>query len=316
MKKRLWIPLLIFALIGLGFISARTPDLSREAAQEKYTNDASRFIVLPSGNNIHYRDEGAHNKPALFLVHGSNASLHTWETWVDELSRDYRLISIDLPGHGLTGAVADADYSIKAMADTIKQLADYLQIDTFALAGNSMGGVVITHLALAHPERVTALILISASVMTRDAEDNSSSLVFTLLDSSIGRFILRYVTSRSLIENALRKTVAAPDDFVTDAMVTRYWDLARMRGTWDATVQRFSLKRPSLQTRLSEIKAPTLILWGEYDTLTLPKYAPRLKDAISESTLIMYDNAGHLAMEEIPAQSAKDTHVFLQNTLN
>ncbi|MGV0033428.1 MAG: alpha/beta fold hydrolase [Candidatus Azotimanducaceae bacterium WSBS_2022_MAG_OTU7] len=67
---------------------------------------------------MHYRDEGNASGYPLVLVHGSNASLHTWEPWVSLLGDDYRIISLDLPGHGLTGGVPDGDYSSAAQVNT------------------------------------------------------------------------------------------------------------------------------------------------------------------------------------------------------
>jgi pimeloyl-ACP methyl ester carboxylesterase len=96
------------------------------------------------------------------LLHGSNASLHTWEPWVALLGDEYRIVSVDLPGHRLTGRVPDDDDSMAAFVATVAAVADHLGIDRFALGGNSMGGGVTWQFALAHPERVSAMILVDA----------------------------------------------------------------------------------------------------------------------------------------------------------
>ena len=111
----------------------------------------------------------------LMLIHGSLESLHVWDGWVDELKDRYRLISVDLPGHGLTGAWARGEYTIEAYADFIEVLADTLQLDRFAIAGHSMGGAVAWSFAATRPERVSQLILVDAAAYPREGERDAGA---------------------------------------------------------------------------------------------------------------------------------------------
>jgi pimeloyl-ACP methyl ester carboxylesterase len=96
-------------------------------------------------------------------VHGSNASLHTWEPWVRLLADEFRLISLDLPAHGLTGEVPDGRYDMEAFMATIDALRAHLALKQFVFIGNSMGGGIAWRYTLAHPQRVIALVLIDAT---------------------------------------------------------------------------------------------------------------------------------------------------------
>ena len=103
------------------------------------------------------------------LIHGSMGSLHMWEGWARELASKARLISVDLPGHGLTGAWPRDEYTIEAYADFIEVLVDTLNLDRFVLVGHSMGGAVAWTFAATRPDRVSQLILVDAAGYPRTA---------------------------------------------------------------------------------------------------------------------------------------------------
>src|SRR3546814_13274860 len=85
----------------------------------KYGGPNATFAAGPAGQRIHYRDLGRADGPPIILIHGANASLHTWEPLVKRLGADYRIVTPDLHGHGLTGATPDADYSAECMIHAV-----------------------------------------------------------------------------------------------------------------------------------------------------------------------------------------------------
>src|SRR5215467_1698546 len=115
------------------------PDIPRAILEGKYGGPPSQFLTLPEGTRAHVRDRGPRDALALVLIHGSNASLYTWEPWAKRLSDVFRVITLDLPGHGLTGAVPNRDYTQEAMVKFIDQVAGMLELHSFAIGGNSMG---------------------------------------------------------------------------------------------------------------------------------------------------------------------------------
>lgn len=302
---------LVALLLGSSFLISS--DLLRSDMVEKYRSDTSFFYRLPSGAMAHIRDEGNRSGPPVFLIHGSNASLHTWEPWVKELGDTYRLISFDLPGHGLTGQTLEDDYTIDGMVRFAKEIADLFKLDKVTLAGNSMGGAVSLKFALDYPQRTKALVLVSSAGMKRD-ETAEAVGAFSLVGNETARGLMRYVTPRFLLARTLRGVVADPDNFVTDEMVTRYWELLRMTGSRDATIKRFAAyaTRGPLEPLLAAVRAPALILWGTQDRLIPVTQGIRMAQTLPNSQIKIYSNAAHLAHEEIPQETAADTRAFLE----
>ena len=165
------IAIALLAAMGLGRQYMGFVDLAPEVVNSRYANEESQFIQLDGlqqGINLHYRDEGLStvdnpDAPVLFLLHGIMASLHTWDGWVEELKDDFRIIRIDIPGFGLTGPYADGIYNIERSVDMLDQLSNKLGIESFFLAGNSMGGYISWNFAVSHPEKVDRLIHVSST---------------------------------------------------------------------------------------------------------------------------------------------------------
>ena len=140
---------------------AYSPALPPEVLIARYASDQSKFIDV-AGARAHVRDQGNPACIPLVLIHGAGGSLHIWEGWVRELGSKARLISVDLPGHGLTGAWPRHEYTVDAYVDFIEALVDALKLDRFALAGHSLGGGVAWTFAATRPDRVSQIILIDA----------------------------------------------------------------------------------------------------------------------------------------------------------
>jgi pimeloyl-ACP methyl ester carboxylesterase len=294
-------------------------DLSAAQVDARYTSAASQFLALPNGARVHFRDEGQPDGPPVVLVHGSNASLQTWEPWVARLGDTWRIVTLDLPGHGLTGRVPDDDYSMAAYVATVGAVADHLGIGQFVLGGNSMGGGVAWRFALVHPERVSALILVDAVGPWSWREQagppgaQESPLAFRVLRQEWFRGIARYIDPEVLIRFGLRASFHDPAK-VDDAMVERYYAMAMREGSRAATLIRFgNLRAESAQAEpdLSALRQPVLVLWGEHDRLIPVAVGQRLTAALPDATLVVYADAGHLPMEEVPDRSAGDVRAFL-----
>ena len=166
MKILRFIGLILLVLVVLAALLLYKSDIPTDVVDAKYSTAASQFMELDDAGRIHYRDEGRRRDFPVVLLHGSNASLHTWEPWVDRLSKQYRVVTLDLPGHGLTGAVPAATYSTEAYIDVVKSVLQNLGITRFVLAGNSMGGGVAWRYALAHPAPISTIWTMIGSACT------------------------------------------------------------------------------------------------------------------------------------------------------
>jgi len=303
------------ALIGAGgYFALKRPDIPYETLAARYESAASRYADLPGGIRMHYRDEGAQGGPALLLLHGFSASLHTWEPWVQRLGDDYRVISVDLPGHGLTRAPAGYKASIEAFRDAVHAFTLEHGLDHFAIAGSSMGGNVAWEYALAHPEQVDALILVDASGWedTR-AEVAEEPAVFKLLRNPVLGPLLRDLDNRRLLRQGLESSFADAS-LVDDRMIERYAELSRAPGHRDILLQMslgFRERNYATAERLSALQMPVLVLSGDADRLVPPEHARQFNAAIPGSQLVMFEATGHIPHEERPDESAMAVREFL-----
>jgi pimeloyl-ACP methyl ester carboxylesterase len=314
----------IVAVVAVAaYFTLKRDDIPYETLASRYESAASRYVDLPGGIRMHYRDEGAPDAPTLVLIHGFSASLHTWEPWVEHLAtgdarlNDYRVVSIDLPGHGLTRAPAGYQASIEGFRDTVEAFARAQQLDSFFLAGSSMGGNVAWEYALEHPERVQGLILVDASGWPETRADYAQDpLVFKLLRSPVAP-LLRDLDNTALIRQGLENSFFDPA-LVTDAMVTRYSELSRAPGHRDIILQLtlgFRARNNASEERLAALRVPTLVLTGDHDRLVPPEHAQQFHAAIADSQLITFENVGHIPQEEVSDQSAMAAHEFMYRVL-
>lgn len=301
-------------LVGAYFVLNR-PDIPYAALESTYAGPASRYADLPGGVRMHYRDQGNPDGPVLILVHGYGSSLHTWEPWVERLGDDYRIISLDLPGHGLTRAPAGYDASMDAFVAEVRALANELQLGSFAIAGSSMGGNVAWEYALAHPEQIQSLILVGASGWpdTPEGEDEDP-LVFRVLRNPIAGPLMRNIDSTALTRQGLQAAFFDPA-LATEDMVRRYVDLSRAPGHRDILLQlTLGVRERNYATpeRLAPLaNTPVLILQGDTDRLVSPAHAEQFHNAISGSQLMVFEDTGHIPQEERPDESAMAAREFL-----
>lgn len=306
--------LFIVGAVAALFVWGYTPDRDAAALRAKYANAASRFVDIGGGLTMHVRDEGKRDGPVLVLLHGSNASLQTWEPWVKRLGGGYRIISLDQIGHGLTGPNPSGDYTSAVFVETLDKAMTGIGVDRFALAGNSMGGWVAWNYALAHPDKLSGLVLVDASGPP-DARPTALPIGFRIARMPGVNRLARVITPRGLVERSVRQSMGN-QAVIDDAMIDRYWELLLYPGNREATGRRAATPRNVADPEaLGMLKVPTLILWGAQDML-IPVSAGRwFARAIPGSRLIVYPGIGHIPMEEAPDRSAADVAAWLRSTL-
>lgn len=302
--------LTLVALVVAAAVLWHVPDRPLAVLAEKWAPPPSQFISA-AGMQVHVRDEGPRDDPnPVVLLHGTGASLHTWDGWVRELSRDRRVVRFDLPGFGLTGPSPDGVYTIERYAEFVLAVADALGLDRFVLAGNSLGGYVAWATAVLHPSRVSALVLVDAAGFKYQSQ--SVPLAFRIARTPVLGRVFRDVLPRSVIEDSLRDVYGDPSR-VTPELVDRYFDLATREGNRAALVARFEQTQPGyLAGRLGEIRVPTLVLWGGRDRLIPPASGERFEREIAGSRLIVFDQLGHVPQEEDPQATVIAVREFVR----
>lgn len=306
--------LILLMLLGVSvlLVLSWAPDLPLAQLKATWAAPPSQFIEV-QGMQVHLRDEGPRDDPQpLVLLHGTSASLHTWDGWAAALSSRHRVIRIDLPGFGLTGPFADGDYRMPHYTGFIVALLDNLKVGQVVLAGNSLGGQIAWETALAYPQRVSRLILVDAAGFPL----NSTSVPIGFRIARIPELapLVSKLLPRQMIEASVRNVYGDPQR-VTPQLVDRYYELTLRPGNREALVQRFSQRDdPTLnQARISRIGIPTLIIWGGRDRLIPPANAALFNTAIKGSQVAMFDALGHVPQEEDAASTVAVVEAFLAN---
>lgn len=300
--------LLIFLTVTTGILwfDGVYFDKPVEEIKSLYTNADSKYVKV-DGMEVHYRDQG--QGPALILLHGVNASLHTWEGWVKNLKADFRIISLDLPGYGITGADPQHRYTMEDSARFLDNFTNAIGVQRFHLAGNSRGGAVAWAFAVLYPEKVDRLLLLDAAGLPRD---ESRTLLLAIQTMPVVKDIMQVLTPKWVTAWGVRQ-VYGNDDLISDEIVTLYHDLYLREGNRKAGSLALEQLRPEDQliNGLKSLPHKTLIMWGDQDSWIAPKYGDRLEAIIPNSKKIVYPGVGHIPMEEIPDQTAKDAREFL-----
>jgi pimeloyl-ACP methyl ester carboxylesterase len=313
MRKFLGVVLGLIVLLIVGaWLKLRGPDIPYETLEAKYAQADSHFVDLPGGYRAHYREDGDPNAPLLVLLHGFADSFTTWDGWVRELKPQFHIISLDFPGHGLTRAPEGSRLNGDALADFVDAFAAKLMLPKFAVAGNSMGGGAAWELAVRHPDRLNALILVDAAGFANDKPPGDEPWGFKILRYRIGRQILSKIDNRPLIDQGLKADVY-DKALITPFIVDRFAEFQRAPGHREILMSvNMGARAASTAELLSTIKVPALILWGESDPLIEPAAAKKFAAAIAGAKLITYPNVGHLPQLEIPQRSAADVAAFLK----
>jgi pimeloyl-ACP methyl ester carboxylesterase len=246
------------------------------------------------------------------MVHGYSASLHAWEPWVARLGDRYRIVTLDLPGHGLTRAPSDYIASLDRYAEVVDEVAQRLGLGPYVIVGNSMGGGVAWTLALKHPSRVRALVLVdSIGWPSPQGEAGSSSLMYKMLASPMGLWALKNLDTRWYAAGSLKAAYVDPQ-VATPALIDRYIDLSRGPGHRAILLNiKPSDGVPVTEQTLHAIKAPTLVMHGESDVIVPLSVGQALAHAIPGAQLVTYAGVGHVPMEQSPDRSARDLKTFL-----
>jgi pimeloyl-ACP methyl ester carboxylesterase len=285
------IPAAVVALLALLVASQWKNDLPLDELKAHWAGGASRFVDV-DGTSLHFRDEG--QGPPIVLVHGTGASLHTWDAWAEAMRTHRRVVRLDLPGFGLTGPDPSGDYRIEQYVERLDHFATRLGLTRFALAGNSLGGDIAWRYAVAHPERVSALILVDAAGYPRATPP---PLVFRLGKIPVVSTLLAHLDPRWLVGKTLRQTYGDPSR-VTPTLVDRYYELALRPGNRAAFAARTSVPYVDHTTELRQLHLPTLVLWGRKDALIPVSDGQRFAADIPGAILSIFDELGHVPMEE------------------
>ncbi len=282
----------------------RETDWSRELKQ-----------IEIDGTSVNYIDVGSGDEDPVVLVHGLAGQWQNWLENIPRLALDRRVVAMDLPGFGLTPEPEDEEISIPGYARCVNALCDKLGLGEIDLVGNSMGGYVAAEVAIQFPERVLRLVLVSAAGISSAETLRAPILTMGRIATAIAtntaardrslaaRPITRHLSLALVARHPrLLKPDLAYEGFLKGAGKPGFNDALRASLDYD------------FRDRLPEVKVPTLIVWGECDSIIPVRDADEFERLIEDSRKIVMKDTGHISMAERP-QTFNDLLVeFLAET--
>jgi pimeloyl-ACP methyl ester carboxylesterase len=298
-----------FFLIGVFLLSSCDADIPVAALKAKYLKSNSAFVDI-DGVSVHYIMEGRMDDslPIVF-IHGTSASLHTWDTLSSLLKTNKKIIRLDLPAFGLTGPNLLNQYNFNFYNQFLDEFLLKLNVTKCIVAGNSLGGSIAWNYAIASPNKVKQLILLDASGYPK--KDEKGSLGFKLAAVPILNQALKHISPISLIRKSLEDAFYNKK-LVSEYMVRQYHDLLLREGNRSAILELFQHPMKPDATKIKTITQPTLIIWGKEDQLISYKNAALFKQDIRDSRVLVLDKVGHIPMEEAPNQVAAAIIEFIK----
>ncbi|KZZ58739.1 hypothetical protein A3762_07030 [Oleiphilus sp. HI0125] len=282
----------------------------------RYTYPDSDYRDNDFGLPVHFRDVGEGD--TIVLIHGELSSVHTWNRWVEILRQEFRVIAIDLPGSGLTGAprcirspedLCPENLSRDYLSHTLTYLIEDLKLRNFHLVGASYGGYLAARYAIDNPNKVKTLTLVSPLGMQQEPP-----------------FMVRYLDNTGLLSEYFQPSTIVTtmvDDFyanpekITPDTLQRYIHLLQGPGAHATNVRHASLARELMeygtQETLSNIENRALIMWGNKDKWGDFEHAERWVEEVPNAMMVEYKGIGHLAMEEHAEDSAYDLIAFIND---
>ncbi len=299
--------LLLLALLGGGWLW--TPDLPRAELEARYAGPPSEFVDL-MGLRLHLRDSAplaGPERPVVLMLHGFGGSLHTWEDWAAGLAATHRVIRIDLPGAGLTGADPSGDYSDERGIALLAALLTQRGVARATVLGHSMGGRLAWRFAAAEPARVERLVLVAPDGFASPGFEYGKAPEVGLVAQA-----MQFALPQAVLRWSLAPAYANPDAVMTDELVTRYHALMLAPGVRPAIIARLQqlnlLPPPPL---LRRIPAPTLLLWGDADRMIPVANAQDYLRDLPQARLVVLPGVGHVPQEENPAAGLAAVQAFL-----
>ena len=296
--------LLLVALLTLGPFLVPVPPMPNAQPIAGLADPDSRFVAV-NGVRVHYKEQGAGPR-AVLLLHGLGASTFTWQAVMPALAAHGRVIALDRPGFGLTsrplpGEWTDLNpYSPEGQVALVLGVLDALAIERAVLVGNSAGGTLAAQIALAHPERVEALILVDAAIYQGGGTPAFlAPLLHTPQAEHLGPLV-----GQAFINNLpqfIRSFWADPNR-ITPATVAGYQKPFQAenadRGFWQVLA---ASRSADLVPRLAQLTQPALVVTGAQDTTVPVEQSQQLARALPNAQYAALENCGHLPQEECPA---------------
>jgi pimeloyl-ACP methyl ester carboxylesterase len=253
------------------------------------------------GTPVNYVDVGSGGEEPVVLVHGLGGQWQNWLENIPRLGQERRVLALDLPGFGLTPEPSDGKISISGYGRVVDSFCDKLGLGEVDMVGNSMGGFVAAEVAIQFPERVSRLALVSAAGITSADALQAPILTIGRLASAIAtntaaRF--RVLAARPITRHASLALVARHPRLLKPDLAYEGFFKGAGKGGFDDALR--ACLDYDFRDRLPEVKVPTLIVWGEKDSIIPVRDANEFERLIPDSRKVVMEDTGHIPMAERP----------------
>jgi pimeloyl-ACP methyl ester carboxylesterase len=268
-----------------------------------------RFVTV-GGDTLCYVEEG--QGPPLVLVHGFLVSHVVWKPVMAKLAPKYRVIALDLPGHGDSARPSPSvfRYDAHAFADRVVGFLDALKVERAALVGHSMGGKVVSYVAAKYPDRVNRLVLVDAQALPHPLPFLGRLIQTPVL----GKLLFVHGYRRFAVKLYFQNDVFTRPDMVKDDMVDEVYrclDLPGGREALYAAMSNTVGKDAEVPGILDRIKVPVKLVWGDRDRIFPLERAQALQRVLPGSVLSVVEGCGHTPVEEHPDRVAQEIESFV-----
>lgn len=307
--------MLMAALVLVGPLAVPVGPQAEALPSSALADPDSRFVTL-NAVRVHYKEQGA-GRVTLIFIHGLGASTFTWAQVLPALAPTARVLAFDRPGFGLTSRPLPGEwiglnpYSPEGQVELTLDLMDELGVEQAVLVGNSAGGTLAAQVALAAPQRVQALVLVSAAIYQGGG---TPEMLAPVLSSPQAQH-LGPLVGRAFISNLPQFLTSfwADPSRLTPEIVAGYQKPFRAEraeaGFWQVVA---ASRATNLAPRLAGLTMPTLVVTGAQDTTVPVAQSEQLARDLPNAQLVMLPNCGHLPQEECPAALAEALVAFVR----
>ncbi len=285
-----------------------------EDVASRIVHSENSHFVNVDGARLHYQEFGDASKPPLVLIHGYTASLYVWKSVAPLLAEaGFRVIAVDLLGFGYSEKPSWFDYSIQSQARMVSRFMNRLGIGRATIVGSSYGGAVALTLALDYPERVEKLVL--ADPVCNDEPKNHPILRLASLPG-VGEVITPFLCdSKSFMKMRMHNTLARSNRHMItkDRIESIVRPLAAADGHHSVLATSRNWSAAHIERDANQITQPTLIIWGEEDTVIPIKNGYNLHKEMLNSRFVVLKDCGHVPQEEKSGLFAELVTEFLRD---
>jgi pimeloyl-ACP methyl ester carboxylesterase len=286
------------ALVAWKFLT-RAGEVNFEDYADKIAHSEHSHFTEVDGATVHYQEFGDAANPTLLLIHGYTASAYVWHSVAPRFAEEgFHVIAVDLLGFGFSDKPASFEYTIEAQARMISRFMNRLGIGRATLVGSSYGGAVSLTVALDYPERVEKLVLVDA-VINDDVKNHPILKLASV--PFVGELVTPFLVDSKRFMKMRMKNTLAPENH---HLITKDRVESVIRPLAAANAHRSVLRTSRnwhanrIEKDLPLVNHPTLIVWGENDTVIPMENAEKLYNSILNSRLVVLKNCGHVPQEE------------------